>query len=95
MTAQLVASLRLGPFNDTQSFKDLQFSPFRKSLLAGCNDEGSVYMWDINARALHASFVRQHQAPVSAIAFSPVNHLLFASAGLDKRIIFYDVIDKK
>lgn len=75
--------------------KELEFSRMKKTVLGGCSDDGSVYVWDVNTNAITANFQRQHQAPASAVSFSTVNHLLLSSAGMDKRILFYDIIDHK
>lgn len=52
-------------------------------------------IWDTNSKKVVASFPDQHQAPAMDICFSPMNDMLLASTGLDKKIIFYDVLGKK
>lgn len=36
-----------------------------------------------------------HGTPCTGIAFSPVNHLLLCSGGLDGRILFFDIVEGK
>lgn len=36
----------------------------------------------------------KHTAAACGVAFSPLNHLLLCSAGLDRRIRFYDTKEK-
>eukprot|EP00164_Ancoracysta_twista_P002699 GFYU01003593.1.p1 GENE.GFYU01003593.1~~GFYU01003593.1.p1 ORF type:complete len:817 (-),score=223.66 GFYU01003593.1:113-2563(-) len=80
---------------DSQAVKCLQYSPFKRNLLAAAEDDGSVRVWDTNHRSVHTLFNQTHEAPCNAIAFSPVNHLLLSSAGLDKKLLFFDVQEKK
>ncbi len=73
----------------------LQYSPFRVSGLGSAHDDGTVAVWDCNTRSAIVSFAKAHNAPASTLAFSPVNRLLLASAGLDKRALFFDIAQKK
>ena len=74
----------------------LEYSRLRKSLLGTAYDDGSVFVWDINATEKpHAAFPSQHKAACTGIAFSPVNHVLFASGSMDGNMIFYDVAQRK
>ncbi|XP_067139217.1 protein NEDD1-like isoform X2 [Centruroides vittatus] len=68
----------------------LQFSYVKKSVLGAVSASGSLSLWDINESKLLYSFKQSHTSPATGIAFSPVNHLLVASVGLDKRLICYD-----
>ena len=79
----------------SQGVTALAFSPFKKSLLGAANEDGAVYLWNLNASGLHAAFEGAHESEATGFAFSPVNHLLATSVGLDKRIVFYDVFEKK
>ncbi|KNC56229.1 uncharacterized protein AMSG_12456 [Thecamonas trahens ATCC 50062] len=74
---------------------DIGFSPFKKSLLAATHDDGSFRLWNVSSGAEHAVFPAAHDGPASGLAFSPVNHLLCTTVGHDKRIVFYDVFEKK
>ncbi|PIK33196.1 hypothetical protein BSL78_29991 [Apostichopus japonicus] len=75
-----------------QAIRDIQYSYFKKSYLAAVSDDGGLYLWDTNSTKLLASFSGAHKAPATALAFSPLNNLLLASCGLDKKIICYDVM---
>ncbi|XP_033120347.1 protein NEDD1-like [Anneissia japonica] len=75
----------------TQSIQQLGYSYFKKSLLAAVSDDGALNLWDSNASKSVASFTDSHRAPATALSFSPVNDMLLASAGLDKRIVCYSV----
>ncbi len=49
-----------------------------------------------NGTSSRIRFLSQvHYAPAMAVAFSPVHSALLASAGLDKRVLFFDVNQKK
>ena len=79
-----------------QAIKSIQFSPFKRSILASCGDDGIVHVWDwINLQLITPPLGSCHRAPATGIAFSPFNHLLLASCGLDKRALFFDVSEKK
>eukprot|EP01117_Protostelium_nocturnum_P014993 TRINITY_DN5769_c0_g1_i1.p1 TRINITY_DN5769_c0_g1~~TRINITY_DN5769_c0_g1_i1.p1 ORF type:complete len:674 (-),score=257.52 TRINITY_DN5769_c0_g1_i1:830-2851(-) len=82
----------------TQGLRSLEFSTFRKSLFVGCSDDGSVYLWDFTSKSnsgLIHKFDKIHRAPANAVAFSPIHQYFLASVGLDKRIIFFDLEEKK
>ncbi|PRP84739.1 hypothetical protein PROFUN_07841 [Planoprotostelium fungivorum] len=65
--------------------------------LAGCDDGGSVYLWDLNSKgdAVKHHFDKVHGAPVTAITFSTFNSSHLLSASYDGRIIIFDVNLKK
>lgn len=77
-----------------QAVQDLQYSYFKKALLASATDEGSVLLWDTATRCLLHSFAGVHKAPAMGLAFSPLNNMLLMSVGLDKTVVFYDVTSK-
>ncbi|XP_038067720.1 protein NEDD1-like isoform X2 [Patiria miniata] len=77
-----------------QSIRGLEYSLFKKSLLASVSDDGGLTMWDTNSRKAISTFRDAHRAPATALVFSPVNDMLLMSTGLDKRIVCYDVIGK-
>mmetsp|Transcript_586 Transcript_586/g.1182 ORF Transcript_586/g.1182 Transcript_586/m.1182 type:complete len:458 (-) Transcript_586:3269-4642(-) len=75
---------------------DLRWSPFRKSVVAAGCDNGALKVWDVTRPEIPSMAIADaHSAPVSAVRFSPVNHLLFSTASLDKRIRYYDIRVKK
>jgi WD40 repeat protein len=76
------------------AIKEIEFSRIKMNVLAGCSEEGTVYVWDISTNTLQCKFA-SHSSPATSIAFSTVNHLLLCSAGLDKRIFFYDIVENK
>ena len=86
-----VARLR----KDSQGIKCLQYSTLQEHILAACNEGGSVLVWDTTRRATDVVFTSAHNSPATGLAFSPVNNLLLCSAGLDQRILFYDIKEKK
>jgi protein NEDD1 len=77
-----------------QAIRQLHYSKYTKSLLVAASDDGSVNMWDANAHRLLHGFHAQHGAPATSLAVSPLNAMLFISAGLDKRIVCYDAQNK-
>lgn len=72
----------------------INFNNVKHSILGGCTDAGSVVFWDVNTCKKMSTFC-QHRAPSTGLAFSPVNEVLVASAGLDKRCVCYDIQTKK
>jgi len=72
----------------------LKFSPFFKELIAtGCND-GTVFIWDINAKAIISQFLMAHSSRVNAIAFSPKSESLLFSVSLDQDLHLFDIKQK-
>ena len=61
---------------------------------AAC-DDGSMELWDIQKRTLQHTFAKIHTLSCTSLAFSAVNQMLLCSGGLDKKMIFYDTMDKK
>ena len=72
----------------------MKYSLFSKALLASVSETGSLYLWDTKDNTLVKQFT-EHKAPATGISFSPVNEMLLCSTGLDKKILFYDVVGKK
>ena len=63
----------------------------RMSLLVSCSEDGNVSMWDTNnTKNPLLKTLKDHRAPASDVAFSPLNENLFLSCGLDKRCVCYD-----
>ena len=59
-------------------------------------DQGVVSLWDVEKRELFHSFDRcRHKKSCFGVAFSPTNELLLCTAGLDAKIQFFDVTEKK
>lgn len=79
----------------SQAIRSLQYSIFKPHLISTGYDDGSVVVWDVTREKEFAEFKGIHLAPCIGVRFSPVNHLLLSSAGLDKKLNFYDVMEKK
>ncbi|XP_067914854.1 protein NEDD1 isoform X2 [Heterodontus francisci] len=78
----------------TQPVQNLKYSIFKKNLLGSVHDSGTVTLWDVNTQQPYHTFENAHKAPASGLCFSPVNDLLFATVGLDKKINCYDSSSK-
>ncbi|XP_078276184.1 protein NEDD1 isoform X1 [Rhinoraja longicauda] len=92
----LTTNISSSPFGrgKTQPVQDLKYSIFKKALLGSVHDSGTVTLWDVNTQQVHHTFENAHKAPASSLCFSPVNDLLFATVGLDKKINCYDSSSK-
>ncbi|GBG83488.1 hypothetical protein CBR_g37200 [Chara braunii] len=77
-----------------QALRALEYSPHRRSFLVTAGDEGTVNIWDTNSRGLKATWPKKHSAPATGVCFSPTDAKFVVSAGLDKRLIFYDITNK-
>jgi len=78
--------------------RQLQFSRFHESLLAGACDDGALYTWDTNTKTQLQRFDASaggHTAPCTGLVFSPHNQMLLVSVGLDGNIVRYDVVANK
>lgn len=80
---------------DGQGIKCVQYSALQDHVLASCNEAGSVVVWDTTRRVVDVHFPNAHNSPATGLAFSPVNKLLLCSSGLDQRLLFYDIQEKK
>ncbi|KAF0308611.1 Protein NEDD1 [Amphibalanus amphitrite] len=76
--------------NEPQCVRDLRYSALSSAVVGAAFDTGHVSLWDVNQRRLLRTFTGGHVAPASGLAFSPVNDILVASVGLDKRLVCYD-----
>ncbi|XP_051889636.1 protein NEDD1 [Pristis pectinata] len=92
----ITTNISSAPFGHgkTQPVQDLKYSIFKKALLGSVHDSGTVTLWDVNTQQVHHTFENAHKAPASGLCFSPVNDLLFATVGLDKKINCYDSSSK-
>ncbi|RIB08302.1 WD40-repeat-containing domain protein [Gigaspora rosea] len=75
-----------------QSINVLEYSFFKRGLLAAGGEDGSLRLWDtcVSSTALQ-TFENAHYSEIKGIAFSSFNSHLMCSGGLDKRIVLYDV----
>ena len=78
-----------------QTIHALQYSRFKKALLGSVSDDGALNIWDTNTKKTIVSFPDEHTAPAMDLSFSPMNDMLLATVGLDKKIVFYDILGKK
>ena len=78
-----------------QCVRDLRYSALPTAVVGAAFDTGHVSLWDVNQRRLLHTFTGGHVAPASGLAFSPVNDILLASVGLDKRLVCYDPKSKR
>ena len=70
------------------------FNNIKYSMVGTSGDDGSVAFWDVNTGKELQTF-REHKAPATGLAFSPVNEVLVLSAGLDRRCVCYDTSLKR
>lgn len=72
----------------------MRFSLVRSHILACAFENGKICIFDVsNGAKVHD--IKAHNEECTAIAFSPVNHLLICSSGLDGKIQFYDTKEGK
>ncbi|CAB4417648.1 unnamed protein product [Rhizophagus irregularis] len=79
-----------------QPINVLQYSYVKRGLLAAGGDDGSLRLWDtgVSTTAIQ-TYEKAHHSEIKGIAFSPSNQHLLISAGMDKRIVLYDVSKKE
>lgn len=66
----------------------------KQNLILGGSNEGIVCVWDNNINRSKFYF-KAHEAPVSAVAFSPINKDLIVSTGSDRQCRFFDIFHHK
>jgi len=74
----------------------LQYSYVKRGLLAAGGEDGSLRLWDtsVSTTAIQ-TYEKAHHSEIKGVAFSPSNQHLLISAGMDKRIVLYDVGKKE
>ena len=82
-------------FLNDSSCRSAIFSPMKSYEIGSGHDDGHVAIWDWNKAKRHHLFSEAHTDAWTGITFSPVNHMLMGSVGLDKQIIFYDIYKNK
>ncbi|XP_044263996.1 protein NEDD1-like [Tribolium madens] len=74
----------------SQSISALRTNPIKRNYVVAGSNEGVVAVWDIHGNK-NKFFIGSHKAPVTAVAFSPVNSDLVVSTGFDRQFCFYDI----
>ncbi|KAJ8924148.1 hypothetical protein NQ315_006932 [Exocentrus adspersus] len=78
----------------SKSVTSLKANQTKRNLIMAGSNEGVIVVWDSNVNK--AKFTMEaHKAPVTSVAFSPVNSDLVISTGADRQFCFYDIIDNK
>lgn len=80
----------IAEFNHESLIYDIAFSPVNPSLIAGADADNTIKLWNLNNTDAPQAILKGHVDAVKSIAFSPNGELL-ASAGLDGRIILWNV----
>ncbi|KAK9880549.1 hypothetical protein WA026_011785 [Henosepilachna vigintioctopunctata] len=78
----------------SESVSALRTNPSKRNFIIGGSNEGVVVVWDTNVNK-HKFFVESHKAPVTGVAFSPINSDLVISTGADRQFCCYDIISNK
>ena len=82
-------------YRGSGGIKKIAYSPFKRHYLGAASENGSVYVWDCNSRSSVCNFATTHNSPVTGLAFSAVNHMLLCTSGLDQKIQFFDIHEKR
>ncbi|KAJ0408962.1 hypothetical protein P43SY_002841 [Pythium insidiosum] len=69
--------------------------PYARQMLGSTYGDGSVRVWDLHTGQLTAEFPQQHDSAASSLAISPVSKVLLATGGLDRRVLFFDTMQRK
>ena len=80
--------------NEDSCISATSFNHIKYSMVGASCDDGSVAFWDVHTAKELQTF-GEHKAPATGLAFSPVNEVLVASTGLDKRCVCYDTSLRK
>ncbi|XP_019868227.2 protein NEDD1-like [Aethina tumida] len=62
----------------------------KRNLILGGSEAGIVVCWDIHS-SRNKFVMAGHKAPITSLAFSPINADLVISAGLDRQFNMYDI----
>jgi len=73
----------------------LSYAPNDRNRLAFAAGDGKVSMVDVSTGQVSARFEGNHVLAATGVAFSAANPSLLASAGMDKKIVFYDAKQHK
>ncbi|XP_060528349.1 GATOR complex protein WDR24 isoform X2 [Cylas formicarius] len=79
--------------SNTESVRDVQFSPHNPYVFAAVSDNGSVQLWDVRKPEKYQQQYTAHSGPVFACDWHPETMWL-ATASRDKTIKVWDLISK-
>jgi protein NEDD1 len=87
----------------SNAIRDIAYSPHHKSLLASVGDDGYIDIWDTLANKLQVSFTQKQSSSfgtnqsqaIHAVKFSSTSPSLLATAGMDRKLSFYDILSNK
>ncbi|KAJ1656467.1 hypothetical protein IWQ61_003969 [Dispira simplex] len=82
-------------FGTKQAISAMCFSAKRKHTLAAISQDGTVAVWDTHRSATPVRlFSRAHNAPSRGLAFHPQSAYTLYSAGLDQKIVTFDLLKR-
>ncbi|KAJ1956020.1 hypothetical protein IWQ62_005402 [Dispira parvispora] len=82
-------------FGTKQAISAMCFSAKRKHTLAAISQDGTVAVWDTHRSATPVRlFSRAHSAPSRGLAFHPQSAYTLYSAGLDQKIVTFDLLKR-
>ena len=74
----------------------MAFYYFKKSQLIAGGDEGHISLWDLNSNFDPQTVKKDvHLGPITGLAYAPCNKQLYCSVGMDKCLVFHDVLQSK
>ena len=73
----------------------IKYSNFFNSYIAASFEDGSIKLFDTSTSRLLNNFSGFHSGSAQSICFSPINKLFLCSVGMDCKINFYDIQEKK
>lgn len=73
----------------------LKYSPLLPDTIGICTEDGAVKILDLVNGEIKNNFSGFHLGEVTCLAFSPVSKIFFGSCGLDGKINFFDINEKK
>ncbi|TMW58609.1 hypothetical protein Poli38472_010168 [Pythium oligandrum] len=69
--------------------------PYARQIVGSTYSDGSVRVWDLHTGQLTAEFASHHEAAATSLAISPVSKVLLATGGYDRRVLFFDTLQRK
>lgn len=74
------------PFSNTESVRDIQFSPHINHYFAAGTENGNVQFWDMRRPDRTENQFTEHSGPVFALDWHPEYRLWIATASRDRTI---------